>query len=252
MYSAAFSDIPGMRLSPISKEKLTQSFKDLFGNPNINEKAVRLRALIDMWNTLIEMPKFKHYNADTIESIGSDRSIEAHLFRMTALALAEESELIMDLFNVNLLKEWGYEGDIRLAWEQRRVLNGTMINTIDTIPIMKGIHDKIQAANMNVRVTYEKYKNPTIAKFDAVRKGGWMRFFDHSEDGLRDFRLLNPEDSSNGLSQSDREFLTWWLEEVNNRLAPEGKLTESLRRDLKATGDYYNVPLFRSNAASRL
>jgi hypothetical protein len=126
-----------------------------FGVKSAESKLETYSLLRELFTTLATDPEYK-----TLPKY-DDPSFRAYLFRMLAEAYSEISDLYLDVYNTDIFSEWGFSGRNFLQnFRDRNLLNGNMLNTIDTVPILRGIHEKLQITNHAVRSLYLKqYKN---------------------------------------------------------------------------------------------
>jgi hypothetical protein len=129
--------------------------------------------------------------------------------------------------------------------------------TIDTIPIVATVHSAIQRINQLVRDDLEKYKdkeNREMFKLAGLGSNLNMatnkKYYDLSEEGKRTFSFKNP-DTDSTLTLDEKKFLTWYLNKVNT-LREGHALSDIDIADLKVSGKYFEVPLYRTSAYSRL
>lgn len=213
-------------------------------------KINRLLELVDKLETLY-FPKGLSDN---------DQSIEAFLLRSAYQAIADISGLDMDLFNTEHYSKWGTR-DFVAEFKRGTLLNGTDLNTTDTLPIIKPIADKLTAVNRNVRERYTDYKNNdrkhTNKFYDSANgliankvanmyTGSFKDLLDTSEFGKRNFIVKDPwKDQS--LTNEQREYLKYWLADINKWRYP-GEDIEIL----KADGRYFEIPLLKASWQSKI
>lgn len=187
----------------------------------------------------------------------NDSSVEAFLLRNIYQAIATISGLDMDLFNTEHYSKYGGD-DILKSLGNRTFLNGTDVNTTDTVPIIKPVADLLAAVNRKVRDKFTNYKDidrvhtdrfhDTKASANRVTNlytAAYENLLDKSDYGKKTFTVKDPwKDTS--LNDSERAYLKWWLEDLNKMRYPGEDIEE-----LKATGQYFEIPLLKASWTSK-
>ena len=234
-----------------------------FGIPTINNKIENIKALASIWTEMNEYGKFKKgMKVD-------DNTFEAYLYRSVGKALAEENDLVLDFFNEDLFSKYGVSSQGFMAdFKNRSLLNGTYTNTVDTIPIIKAINEKLQITSSNIRQKFADYKQPSRKHFNKV--SGFLNtatlnssmfsmkdFFDMSDIGKQRFLVKDPE-RDNTLNNEQKEFLTYWLDTINywryakvNEKGIRQPLVPAFIQEKKMSGEWFEVPLLRGSTYSR-
>ena len=230
-----------------------------FGIPTINNKIESIKALESIWTEMNEYGRFKKgIKMD-------DSSFESYLFRAVGKALAEENDLVLDFFNEDLFAKYGFSIN---DFKRRSLFNGTYINTVDTVPIIGAINERLQITLSNIRQKFSDYKQPSRKEFNKF--SGFLNtatinssmfamkdFYDMSEEGKKRFLVKNP-DTDPTLNLQQKEFLNYWLDTINywrySKVNDKGvrmPLTPAFIEEKKTTKEWFEVPLLRGSTYSR-
>lgn len=183
----------------------------------------------------------------------------AYLFLQVSNALAKYGDTTIDIYNEEL---WAKNfGNISEQWKSGELFNGTYLNTIDTIPIVKSVAYRLSAANRNITNIYAKYKNKdrevtnkfyqdsgqgfiskTVVNDATIR---FKRLLDQTDNGKRKFLVKNPYDMSNDLNPAERSYLKYWLEDLNSKRYPGQDRAEVGER-------FFEIPLLRGSSWSKI
>lgn len=183
----------------------------------------------------------------------------AYLFLQVSNALAKYGNTTIDIYNEEL---WAKNfGNLVEQWKRGELFNGTYLNTIDTIPIVKSVAHRLAETNRNITNLYGNYKNKDRAvtnKFYQESGQGFVgktiindstirfkRLLDQSDSGKRKFMVKNPYDMSTDLNPAERSYLKYWLEDLNNRRYPGQDRAEVGER-------YFEIPLLRGSSFSKI
>lgn len=183
------------------------------------------------------------------------------LYYQVANALAQYDSTTVDIFNEEI---WAKNfGDISKQFKNGSLFNGTYLNTIDTIPIVRSIAARLSVTNRNITNRYEQYKNKDRIKTNKFYKDIgqgligksvlnnatvlFKNLLDSSDEGKKHFRVKNPWDMKNDLNPAEREYLKYWLEDLNGmRFTNKNATWEEI-------GDeYFNIPLLRGSSWSKI
>ena len=183
-----------------------------------------------------------------------------YLFLQVSNALSKYGDTTIDIFNEELWNK--HFGD---AWKQLQdgsLGNGTYLNTIDTIPIVRSVAAKLSVTNRNIVNRYEVYKNNDRVKTNEFYKGvgqGFVgktvlnnatiifkRLLANSDEDKKHFRVKNPWDIRNDLNHSEREYLKYWLQDLNKVRYTDDATWETVGND------YFNIPLLRASTWSKI
>jgi hypothetical protein len=182
--------------------------------------------------------------------------MNGYIYREVARLYALNSNMFMDLYNMDAMSKYGIE-NWKQALSNKGFLNGSYTMTIDTIPIVSTIHSAIQKINQHVRDDLERYKDKEnremfkLAGLDSnLAMASNKKFFDLSENGKKQFLFKNP-DTDTTLTPDEKKFLTWYLKKVNT-IREGHPLSDDDIRELKMSGLYLEVPLYRTSTYSRL
>jgi hypothetical protein len=182
--------------------------------------------------------------------------MNGYIYREVARLFALNSNMFMDLYNMDVMSKYGIE-NYKTSLFNKSFLNGSYTMTIDTMPIVSTVHSAIQKVNQRIRNELERYKdneNREMFKLAGLGSNFDMahnkKYYDLSENGKKTFSFKNP-DTDSSLTPDEKKFLTWYLNKIN--VLREGhELSETEVMDLKLSGKYYEAPLYRTSAYSRL
>lgn len=181
------------------------------------------------------------------------------LYLQVANALTQYGNTAVDIFNDELWNK--HFGDVFKQLKDGSLFNGTYLNTIDTTPIVRSIAARLSATNRNITNRYEAYKNKDRQITNKYYKGAgqgfvgktilnnatvmFKRLLDNSEEGKKKFKVKNPWNSSSDLNPAEREYLKYWLEDLNRMRFPNQSREELGER-------YFEIPLLRGSSWSKI
>ena len=232
--------------------------KDLLLDTNdniIKTDADRIKKLNSIKN-LLQSHWFSRKNS--IE----EQNLIGYLGYLVDTAIATLTHTTIDPNNETKFSDSISGGPIRQAWKTRTLLNSTIGNTQDTIPVVGVIYQRITEASSNARTKYIAYK---------VRDRRYTEAFKQRRTSLRNNHLINNSEvifenlldrsnpnelmlkdyrNDNTLSKDEREYIKWYLDDLNS-FRYKNKPSQ-LEEDMNSNDDWRKLPLLRANALSRL
>lgn len=216
-------------------------------------KAEKLEKLKELYKAMTE-------TFYTSKKADSDTSLIGDLYRQVALAIARIEEVGIDYHNYKHMPE--YFGNILRQFQDGTLLNSTQLNTLDTVPVIKNISDKIFQTNRVITSKYTAYKNrdrritnefysnngnPLLSnKLLNNYEIAFTNLFDKSERG-RKRMLLKDYRTDTSLNTAEKKYLEYWLKELNAIRYPG--------EDMNFAEDpekFFEVPLMRGSYWSRI
>lgn len=224
--------------------------------PDGEEDSFTKEAKYKILKTMFKNLQDRFFSGNTAPDINNPITL---LFFQVANALSKYGGTEVDVFNDDVWNK--YFGGIVKQLKDGSLLNGTYLNTIDTIPLVRTIAMKLSATNRNIVNRYEFYKNKDRIVTNGFYKGMgqsslrrtllndatiiFKRLIDNSEDGKKRFKVKNPWDQSNDLNQVERKYLKYWLEDLN-KIRFQNQTREELGER------YFEIPLLRGSSWSKM
>lgn len=225
---------------------------------NIKSKSEKLSALQELRDYIA----YKYYNGN--KDYKTDDSILGRFYNDLNQAIADLSNITLDFYNVSTLSSSLTGGNFKDSFKNKRFFNSTLLNTADTIPLIREIYNMFEDAGNKLRDAYYTYKtldrqhtdkfkasasplyaNKVVNRYEVV----YSNLFDKSERGKTKF-LLKDYRTDTSLNNEERAYLKWWLEEVN-KIRFKGKTLEDLEGE--GLGEkWFEVPLLRAEMASQI
>ena len=189
------------------------------------------------------------YNRDITRATNSN--FQDYIYQQVILSILELSDTTLDYLNISNFSDWGLE-----YRNKREFGNGLQLNTLDTIPIVRPLYKLKESTDTVIRHRYSVYKrtdrshtkkfyetNPMVAnKLVNYKTQMFKDLLDPNYPN--DLRVKDPSDPS--LTNEQRDYLKFWLEDLNaNRYPGE---TET---DLRIAGKWHLVPLVYSKKTSK-
>lgn len=156
-------------------------------------------------------------------------------------------------------------------------LGGYYVENPEMIPLMKDIVDLTELQFQKMREWFEKYKEKSLQRvlelykskgFTQVERwtfkdstNAFKNMFERDSTGriARNFRVKNPYDMTNDLSQAERKWLKSFLWNINRikrgvdyNLTEEEAIKTTPVQELIQSGHYFDIPLLRGTAFSQL
>jgi hypothetical protein len=188
-----------------------------------------------------------------------NETLESALYAEVAKAIINLSGIEVDPYNAPKLAEWF--GDI---WKDgglnRQFLNSTKLNTSDTIELFKPIKRALDSTRYNIHSEYFNYKMAVVDRYKKFKASNglasnkffnmseydYKNLFDTSENGKKYFLLKDPK-SDTSLTPAQREFLEFYLKDINSLRFP-GQSEEALRK----SGQWLMAGIMKASTASRI
>lgn len=151
-------------------------------------------------------------------------------------------------------------GNILSAVQNGTLFNSTLFNTTDTIPVISAIATRIFQGQSQLRSRYSAYKTVdrrfTDKFYEDQNKGfvtnrimnrydiSFENLFDNSDNGKKKL-LLKDYRTDTSLNKAEKEYLKWWLEDLN-KVRYKGKSIDEVGEM------WFSVPLLDAKLAFRI
>lgn len=224
---------------------------------NVHDARSRAEKLARM-QELRDYIAYKYYNVNTERFMNEDTLI-ARLYNSLNAAIADLGNITLDFYNVKALSASLTGGPFIDSFREKKFLNSTLLNTADSIPIVKVLYEMFEDAANKLRNRYYAYKTADRTIVDKFKARGnplytnrianrydvvYKNLFDTSERGKAKL-LLKDYRTDTTLNKEEREFLKWWLEEVNEMRFGKEVTLESLEES--GLGErWFELPLIRA------
>lgn len=195
------------------------------------------------------------------KSVDQDTSLIADLYRSVAKSIDRLSGLGVDYYNYKELPAY-FSSSIVQSFKEGTFANGTYLNTIDTIPVLGEISSRIFQTNSRINLEYKRYKDSDRTVINNFYKnlgnplttnnivnnytGVFTDLLDKSEDGQKRFLTKDPY-RDNSLTSQQKDFLIYWLNDLNRYRYPGQTVDE-----LEDRSKWFEIPLLRGSTMSRI
>lgn len=188
-----------------------------------------------------------------------DQSIIGSFYIEVVKAIVDLQHLDIDYINEKALSNNLLGGNFVESFKRGTLGNSTQLNTSDTIPLISKITSTIFSGNSELRARMNAYKvvdrrhtdkfysesgSLLANKITNTYEFAFKELFDDSEDGKRYYRLKDYR-TDTSLNSKQKEYLKWWLEDLNKYRYPGRTVDE-------VGSEWFEVPLVRANFGSRI
>lgn len=192
-----------------------------------------------------------------------DFSLVGDLYRRVVESISVLREVAIDYHNETALPT--HFGSFSRGFKEETLLNSTMLNSVDTIPMIIPIAGKISKGNRIVSSMYNAYKVKDRAVTDKFYKENGNRLaansivnmhevtfsnlFDKSENGKTKM-LLKDYRTDTSLNAAEKAYIKYWLDDINS-VRYKGLDIYEVEANM-GIDKWFEIPLLKAQFASQV